>query len=87
MSEEIVSLADVSGVRVEMSSLEPLVAEAEWHGEIATAPRGTGGFGYDPLFYLPYLDKTAAELEPAQKNLISHRGQALAKLLELLKAA
>lgn len=66
---------------------DPLVAAAEWHGEIATAPRGTGGFGYDPLFWLPALGQTSAELEPAHKNRISHRGQALAKLLELLKAA
>lgn len=65
----------------------PLVAEAEWHGEIARAPRGSGGFGYDPLFHLPGLGLTAAELEPERKNRISHRGQALARLLELLKAA
>ena len=64
---------------------QPLVAEAEWHGEIARAPRGGGGFGYDPLFYLRDRDKTAAELEPEQKNRLSHRGQALARLLELLK--
>jgi XTP/dITP diphosphohydrolase len=63
---------------------EPLVAEAEWHGEIVRVPRGSGGFGYDPLFYLKDLDKTAAELDPAHKNRISHRGQALAKLLDLL---
>jgi XTP/dITP diphosphohydrolase len=66
---------------------EPLVAEAEWHGEIAAAPRGAGGFGYDPLFWLPALGKTAAELAPEHKNEISHRGQALARLLELLKNA
>jgi XTP/dITP diphosphohydrolase len=64
---------------------QPLVVEAEWHGEIARAPRGAGGFGYDPLFYLPALGRTAAELDPGEKNRISHRGQALAKLLELLK--
>ena len=64
---------------------QPLVAEAEWHGEIARAPRGGGGFGYDPLFYLRDRDKTAAELEPEQKNRLSHRGQALARLLESLK--
>ncbi len=69
------------------SDMQPLVAEAEWHGEIAPAPRGDGGFGYDPLFWLPGLGKTAAELEPAEKNRISHRGQALAKLLELLKTS
>ena len=64
---------------------QPLVAEAEWHGEVADALRGSGGFGYDPLFYLPELGKTAAELDPEHKNRISHRGQALARLLELLK--
>ncbi len=67
------------------ADVEPLVAEAEWHGEIARAPRGSGGFGYDPYFYLKELDKTAAELDPAQKNRISHRGQALRKLLALLQ--
>ena len=66
---------------------EPLVAQAEWHGEIAHAPRGTNGFGYDPYFLVPGLGKTAAELAPEVKNRLSHRGQALAKLLELLKAA
>jgi len=64
---------------------QPLIANAEWHGEIARVPRGKGGFGYDSCFYLKDLDKTAAELEPAQKNRISHRGQALQKLLELLQ--
>ncbi|MCD6043039.1 MAG: yggV [Burkholderiales bacterium] len=62
----------------------PLVAEGFWHGEIARAPRGTGGFGYDPLFFLPALGKTAAELDAAQKNRLSHRGQALQKLIELI---
>ena len=69
------------------ADLEPLVVEAEWHGEIGVAPRGSGGFGYDPLFYLPALGKTAAELDPEAKNRISHRGLALARLLELLKAS
>jgi XTP/dITP diphosphohydrolase len=64
---------------------QPLVARAQWHGEIAWAPRGGGGFGYDPLFWLPELGKTAAELGPEEKNRISHRGQALAKLLELIR--
>ncbi len=63
----------------------PLVAEGIWRGEIALAPRGTNGFGYDPLFLLPELGMTAAELDPAEKNRISHRGQALARLLELLR--
>jgi XTP/dITP diphosphohydrolase len=63
----------------------PLVAEGLWQGEIAVAPRGTNGFGYDPLFLLPGLGRTAAELEPDEKNRISHRGQALARLLGLLR--
>jgi XTP/dITP diphosphohydrolase len=66
---------------------EPLIAEAEWHGEIAAAPRGAGGFGYDPLFWLPELGRTAAELDQAHKNRVSHRGQALARLLEMLKSS
>ncbi len=66
---------------------QPLVAQAEWHGEIARAPRGSGGFGYDPYFFLPALGKTAAELAPEEKNRISHRGQALQKLLALLQGA
>ncbi|MGH8765617.1 MAG: RdgB/HAM1 family non-canonical purine NTP pyrophosphatase [Burkholderiales bacterium] len=64
---------------------QPLVAQAQWRGEIARAPRGSGGFGYDPLFVVAGLGRTAAELEPVQKNHLSHRGQALAELLELLK--
>jgi XTP/dITP diphosphohydrolase len=66
---------------------EPLVAEGHWRGEIARAPRGTNGFGYDPLFYLKEFDKTAAELDPVEKNRISHRGQALRKLLDLIRDA
>jgi XTP/dITP diphosphohydrolase len=64
---------------------QPLVAAGIWRGEIARAPRGANGFGYDPLFFLPELGKTAAELDPAHKNRISHRGQALARLVELLR--
>jgi XTP/dITP diphosphohydrolase len=63
----------------------PIVAEGIWRGEIAVQPRGANGFGYDPLFLLPGLGRTAAELEPREKNRISHRGQALARLLELLR--
>jgi len=63
----------------------PLVAEGIWRGEIAVAPRGANGFGYDPLFLLPELGKTAAELDAAEKNRISHRGKALERLLELLR--
>jgi XTP/dITP diphosphohydrolase len=64
----------------------PLIAEGLWHGEIARAPRGANGFGYDPLFLLPKHGKTAAELDPAEKNRISHRALALRRLLELLDA-
>lgn len=63
----------------------PLVAQAQWRGAIAREPRGGGGFGYDPLFIPAGMTSTAAELAPAAKNRISHRGQALARLLELLE--
>jgi XTP/dITP diphosphohydrolase len=59
---------------------EPLIAEAQWPGAIITQPRGEGGFGYDPLFLLPELGRTAAELPPDEKNRISHRGQAMREL-------
>jgi XTP/dITP diphosphohydrolase len=65
---------------------QPLIAEGIWAGEILTAPRGTGGFGYDPLFIDLNLDKTGAELNPELKNQISHRGQALRQLISKLKA-
>jgi len=58
----------------------PLLCEGTWHGRILEAPRGSGGFGYDPLFLDPLLDATAAELEPAAKHCVSHRGAALAQL-------
>lgn len=64
---------------------EPLVAEGRWRGRIGRAPRGANGFGYDPLFIVAGRDVTAAELEPAEKNRISHRGQALERLLALLR--
>lgn len=63
---------------------QPLIAEGEWHGEILDAPRGEGGFGYDPLFWLPALNVTAAELAPEQKNNLSHRGMALQQLIAKL---
>ena len=65
----------------------PLIAEGLWHGEIARAPRGAGGFGYDPLFLVTKLGKTAAELPADQKNRLSHRARALDNLLKLLDAA
>ncbi len=64
---------------------QPLIAEGEWHGEIALQPAGNGGFGYDPLFWLPQLGKTSAQLEREQKHEISHRGMALKVLLEKMK--
>jgi XTP/dITP diphosphohydrolase len=65
---------------------QPLIAEGEWHGEVLRAPRGTGGFGYDPLFLDPALGLTGAELPMEQKNRVSHRGKALALLVERLAA-
>jgi XTP/dITP diphosphohydrolase len=62
----------------------PLVAEGRWHGRILRAPRGSAGFGYDPVFLDPALGAGAAELDPATKNRVSHRGLALARLRELL---
>jgi XTP/dITP diphosphohydrolase len=64
---------------------EPLIAEGRWHGEVIDTPRGSGGFGYDPYFLLPELGRTAAELAPAEKNAVSHRGKALRRLLSLLR--
>jgi XTP/dITP diphosphohydrolase len=63
---------------------QPLICEGEWRGEIAQTPRGSGGFGYDPLFLVPELGKTGAELGPEEKNRISHRGNALAALVTRL---
>lgn len=65
---------------------QPLIAEGSWHGEILTAPRGAGGFGYDPLFLDTQLGKTGAEMPAETKNRISHRGLALAALLKKLKS-
>ena len=64
---------------------QPVIAEGEWHGEIVDAPRGNGGFGYDPYFLLPEAGMTAAELDADRKNRESHRGQALVQLVERLK--
>lgn len=59
---------------------EPLVAEGQWRGLIVDTPSGTGGFGYDAHFWLPDLQQTAAQLSVAEKNRLSHRGQALRRL-------
>ena len=66
---------------------EPLIAEGRWHGEVVGTPRGANGFGYDPHFLLPDLGRTAAELAPDEKNAISHRGQAMQRMVELLRHA
>jgi XTP/dITP diphosphohydrolase len=63
----------------------PIIAQGEWAGEILDTTRGENGFGYDPLFYVPSLDKSSAELEKAVKNSLSHRGQALKVLINQLK--
>lgn len=64
---------------------DPLLAQGRWDGRILAAPRGANGFGYDPVFFDPALGKGAAELDPATKNRISHRGRALAQLRALLE--
>ncbi|HEX6929989.1 MAG TPA: RdgB/HAM1 family non-canonical purine NTP pyrophosphatase [Gammaproteobacteria bacterium] len=63
----------------------PVIASGTWEGRILDTPRGSNGFGYDPLFLPAGSDRTSAELDEAEKNGISHRGQALRQLLELLR--
>jgi XTP/dITP diphosphohydrolase len=63
----------------------PLVAAGEWRGTILHERQGEGGFGYDPLFYVPECGCSSAELQPDEKNARSHRGQALRKLVALLE--
>jgi XTP/dITP diphosphohydrolase len=62
----------------------PVIAEGRWYGHIAPAPRGTGGFGYDPLFVADGYDQHAAELPAAEKNRVSHRAIAVRRLLDQL---
>ena len=62
----------------------PLIVQQSWEGEILAHPRGEGGFGYDPLFWLPEQGMSAAELSAAEKNRLSHRGRALQSLAEAL---
>jgi XTP/dITP diphosphohydrolase len=63
---------------------QPIIAEGSWEGRILDAPRGDAGFGYDPIFFDPELNAGAGELPPDTKNRVSHRGRALARLLERL---
>jgi XTP/dITP diphosphohydrolase len=64
---------------------EPLIAFGRWEGEVLTAPRGSQGFGYDPLLFIPALSRSVAELSAAQKNLHSHRAIAARQMLALLQ--
>ncbi|MDR3434791.1 MAG: XTP/dITP diphosphatase [Rouxiella aceris] len=65
----------------------PIVCHGSWAGEIARASAGEGGFGYDPVFYVPALGKTAAQLTREEKSAVSHRGLALAQLLQAMTRA
>ena len=65
----------------------PIIAEASWEGSIGVAPRGAGGFGYDPYFIVAGDDRTVAEMPEAEKNRASHRGKALVALAELMAEA
>ena len=65
----------------------PLVFHGSWDGEITRAAAGEGGFGYDPIFYVPELGKTAGELSKDEKRAVSHRGKALTLLLEAMRNA
>ena len=65
----------------------PLICQGTWEGRILFTPRGSNGFGYDPVFHVPSHDCASAELPPEVKNRISHRGQAMARLLAALRAA
>ena len=64
---------------------QPLIADGQWYGEILHAPRGEHGFGYEPLFYMPELGQTVAELDAKLKNTLSHRAQAMRHLLGRLQ--
>jgi XTP/dITP diphosphohydrolase len=66
------------------SDAAPLIAEGIWEGSILESPRGSGGFGYDPYFWLPELGVTAAQLDPSDKNRLSHRGIAMRALRDQL---
>lgn len=66
---------------------EPIIAEGAWEGSIAEAPRGAGGFGYDPIFVPAGGERTAAELAPSEKNAVSHRARALRALVAQMRAA
>ncbi|MGH1543776.1 MAG: RdgB/HAM1 family non-canonical purine NTP pyrophosphatase [Arenicella sp.] len=64
----------------------PIICQGNWHGKIVEQTQGNNGFGYDPLFYIPELKLTSAQLSPEHKQQISHRAQALKQLISLLPA-
>jgi XTP/dITP diphosphohydrolase len=76
--------AFVCAAAVASPGKEGTVVEAKWRGTITFGPRGANGFGYDPIFYISEMNKTVAELDPAIKNKISHRAQAIEKLQHVL---
>jgi XTP/dITP diphosphohydrolase len=78
----VCALVFVNGV----NDPEPIIVQTRWYGQIIEQATGSNGFGYDPHFFLPEQKLTAAQLDPAQKNLISHRGQALRELITQLKS-
>lgn len=63
----------------------PIICEGVWHGKISFEPKGENGFGYDPIFFSPQLNLTAAQMTAEQKQTYSHRGQALRKLLKMVQ--
>ena len=65
----------------------PVIAQGTWEGSVLTTPRGESGFGYDPVFYVPELDCSAAELSAEDKNRLSHRGKALRQMFDKLKTS
>ena len=65
---------------------QPIIVDGQWWGEVVDQPQGEGGFGYDPHFYRATLNKTAAQLDKVDKNKISHRGQAVARLIDKLRS-
>jgi XTP/dITP diphosphohydrolase len=64
---------------------EPVIVQTRWYGQIIDQAKGSNGFGYDPHFFLPEQNCTAAELDPTKKNAVSHRGQALRELIAQLQ--
>ena len=81
---ELVFYDQRGGGRSRTDDPTPVICQGTWEGRIAFKPEGENGFGYDPLFYVPELNCTSAQLDKEQKNNISHRGKAMAELLKQL---